>query len=165
MSQAIIFSGDDNQIAANVKPASTPATATDPALVVAISPNNPVTTSAPTPVATAAGTTDSRVKSAATINATTLKATAGNLYGFILSNRSSKGRYIKFYDKASAPNPATDTPKFTVFLEPAVMQPPFEPTFPIFFTSGISYTITTNVADTDNTAVAVDDVHGLITWF
>lgn len=168
MAQAIIFSGDDNQIAANVKPASTPATAADPALVVAISPNNPVTVTVPpaTPVATASGTTDSRVKTAAaSLNSTNLKASAGNMYGFVLSNRSKHERYIKFYDKASAPVVGTDTPKFTLLLEAATTQPPFAPKFPIFFATGISYAITGGVADSDTTTTGLDDVHGEITWF
>ena len=164
MGQSIIFSGDDNEFAANVKPPSTAPVAADPALVVAISPNSTITAT-DTPTATAPGTTDSRVHSAAGTNATSLKASPGNLYGFLLANRSTKERYLKFYDKASAPVPGTDTPKFTIFLPPKGEATVFRPRFAIFFTLGIAYAITGAVADSDTTAIALDDVHGEITWF
>jgi hypothetical protein len=164
MGQAIIFSGDDNGQGANVKAPSTPAVAGDSALVVALSPNNPVTTSPPTPVATTTGTTDSRVHSVAGTNATSLKASAGNLYGFILSNRATKARFLKFYDKASAPVVGTDTPKFTLLL-PVSDTLSWEPKFPVFFTLGIAYALTSNVADSDTGSIALDDIHGEITWF
>jgi hypothetical protein len=112
---------------------------------------------------TSMGGTTSRVKSAASTNATNLRTTAGNVYAFGFFNNAAATRYVKFYSKASAPTVGTDTPLFTVVL-PAGGNTEFSSVVPLRFGAGIGYAITAGVADNDTTAVALDDVHGFIHW-
>jgi hypothetical protein len=110
-----------------------------------------------------------RVAAAASTNATLVKATPGNVFGFLfMSNAAAaKTAFIKFYDKASAPTVGTDTPLFTVPLVSTTTIPGFaELDLPVGvpFKTGIAYAITAGVADTDVAAVALNDVHGFILW-
>ena len=105
-----------------------------------------------------------RIKSAAGTNATSVKAAAGQIYGVAIFNRTNQDKYLKLYDKASAPTVGTDVPAFTICLPgrggyDAPASPIGEP-----FENGIAYAITANVEDTDTTAVGVDDVHGRILY-
>lgn len=50
------------------------------------------------------------LNSAATTNATSVKATAGNIYTITLSNNGAAAAYFKLYNKATAPTVGTDTP-------------------------------------------------------
>jgi len=162
----------DGTNTAAVKAASTAPVATDPALVVAISPNSvnanvqngaPVTIVAATPTATANGATSSRVKAAATTNATSLKASAGQIYSIDVFNNAAYTVYLKLYNKASAPTVGTDTPSWTM---PIASGGGFSREFPRgkTFTTGIAYAITKLEVDTDTTVVAVDDLTGSIDW-
>src|SRR5581483_5493004 len=69
-------------------------------------------TVAPASSATGAAT-KARVKSAASTNATSVKASAGRLYQIHLCNTSAALKFVKFYNKASAPTVGTDTPVAT----------------------------------------------------
>ena len=71
-------------------------------------------TSAGTTTATpATGTTYNAVTTAST-NGASVKATAGNLYEYSLSNPTATPVYVKLYNKASAPTVGTDVPVLTV---------------------------------------------------
>jgi hypothetical protein len=102
-----------------------------------------------------------RIASAASTNATSVKATAGLLYHIIASNTATSARFLKLYDKASAPVVGTDVPAFTIYLPPGGG---FSDEFsiPAAFTTGIAYAITSAIADTDATAIAANDVHGVL---
>jgi hypothetical protein len=59
----------------------------------------------------------SRILSAAAdTNATSAKASPGTLYSVKGFNAAGAARYLKFYDKASAPTVGTDTPVLTIYL-------------------------------------------------
>ena len=104
-----------------------------------------------------------RIASAATTNATSVKASAGGVYHIVAANMATSARFLKLYDKASAPTVGTDTPIATIYL-PA--NGGFAELFdiPMGFTTGIAYAITALVADTDTTAVALNDIHGFILY-
>ncbi len=111
------------------------------------------------------GATLSRVKAAATTNATLLKGGTGRVLSFALYNNASASRAFKFYDKATIPVPGTDIPKFTVILPAAGgANIDLSGASGLEFSAGIGYAITANVADSDTTAVALDDVHGFVSW-
>jgi hypothetical protein len=59
------------------------------------------------------------VVSAGSNNATVVKASAGLLYGWSVNNINAAVRYLKFYDKASAPAPATDAEALVVAVAAA----------------------------------------------
>lgn len=115
------------------------------------------------PSATAVAPSLSRIKAASSTNATSVKASAGNVYRIIVGNTTASARYLKLYNKASAPTVGTDTPLFTIYIAPnSAMN--YVSDIPINFTTGIAYAITGGVADTDTTAVTADDVHGALLY-
>jgi hypothetical protein len=85
-----------------------------------------------------------------------VKGSAGQVYGWFLGNSSSGVRYIKLYDKATAPT-SGDTPKMTIPLPAnAAANVCFE--MGITFSNGIGYRVTTGVADNDTGAPSANDV-------
>src|SRR5262245_57747192 len=107
------------------------------------------------------GISTARVAAAATTNATSVKASPGQVYGLTLFNNAAAARFFKFYDKASAPVVGTDTPKWTVGLA-ASQRIDWELPAGVPFTLGIAYAIVTGIADSDATATAANDVHGAL---
>lgn len=108
-----------------------------------------------------AATTTSRIPSAAaSTNATSAKASAGVLYSLVGYNAAAALRYLKIYNKASAPTVGTDTPVLTIPL-PATAG--FAIDFPLGFRcdTGIAYALTTGAADADTGALTAADVVGL----
>jgi len=130
---------------------------------------------APNPIASAThvfnGTTWDRQKkpnatgrllsSAATTNATSVKATAGDMFRISGNNTVATKRYLKIYDKASAPTVGTDVPRRTI---PLLASAAFDFSFPtpMYFANGIAFAITANAADADTTAVAAGDIECLM---
>jgi hypothetical protein len=127
-----------------------------------------------TPVALGAGsaligqvtpsTTKSQISlnSAATTNATSTKASAGAIYEISASNMTAAIKYLKLYNKASAPTVGTDVPVLTIPI-PAngFVAVPFGELGKVFAT-GIAFAITGAQAIADTTALAAGDVqlHG-----
>lgn len=109
---------------------------------------------------TAGGATPNKYISAASTNATVVKSSAGTLYLLTCSNTNANARYLKLYNKATSPTVGTDTPVFT-FLIPgntvgAGSNIPI-PACGIAFSTGISFALTANAADSDNTAVTANE--------
>ncbi len=106
---------------------------------------------------TANGLTISRVLSAASTNATSVKASAGQVYTVYAHNINAAVRYLKLYNKASAPTVGTDTPVLTIPIPGntagagAVLD---TGGMGIAFGTGIALAITTGVADADTGAVS-----------
>jgi hypothetical protein len=108
---------------------------------------------------TVTGTTIAKVLSAATTNATSTKTTAGRLYSYHLSNTTAAWKFVRFYNKASAPTVGTDSPVLVVPIAPG-MSAIIDHTVPISFATGIAYAITGASPDLDTTVTAVGDVVG-----
>lgn len=105
------------------------------------------------------GWTPSRIISAASNNATVVKASAGVL-GFVsVSNLNAAVRYLKIYDKATAPAPGSDIAKIVVAIPtgsvPVNLALPDEG---IAFAAGISFALVTGILDNDNTGVAASEI-------
>lgn len=115
--------------------------------------------------ATSGGVTPSHLISAASTNATSLKGSAGQVYGFQLMNKSTSGAaYVKFYNKATSPTVGTDTPVKVITLAAAASST--QPTvvvhsqpLGISFSTGIAFAITGGSGNSDTTAVSAGDVH------
>lgn len=105
------------------------------------------------------GATDTRrlLSAAATTNATSVKASAGVVYRIGGSNTAGAGRYLKLYDKATAPTVGTDTPVQTFFLAQSAA---FVLEWPAgrYFANGIAFAFTTGQADADTGALTAGDV-------
>lgn len=106
---------------------------------------------------TSGGCTSARAISAASTNATSVKASAGQLYGYSLFNNGLTAVYFKFYNKASAPTVGSDTPVLTLMV-PAESGLNLNLANGIVFGTGIAYAVTTGMADADTVAVAVTQV-------
>lgn len=85
-----------------------------------------------------------------------VKANAGGIFDLSVSNANAAARFLKLYDKATAPT-AADTPIRTYYLPPASLTP-IPVTDGIRFEVGISIRASTLVADNDNTAPTANDV-------
>lgn len=110
-----------------------------------------------TPGPDGAGLKNSRTISAATTNATVVKATAGRVYRIIVSNVNAAARYLKLYNKATAPTVGTDVPVITLLLPAASQQQLDLSDLGLDFSAGIGFALTTGVADTDVAAVAANE--------
>lgn len=166
------------------KPASTAPVATDKAMVVAIHPlsvnaNGRAAAAASAPIVwstednalvarllptvTANGATSSRVNAAASNNLTSVKASAGQLYEIDVFNPAAYTVFLKFYNKASAPVVASDTPIWTI---PIQAGGGYSKSFKNgkTFSTGIAYAIVKLQADTDATNVVAGDLTGSLDW-
>ena len=91
-----------------------------------------------------------------TTNAVSVKASAGQVYTVTISNANAAARYLKLYDKASAPTVGTDTPIATILLPAGSQQQLVWPNG-LPFASGIAFAMTTGQADSDTAAVAANE--------
>lgn len=102
----------------------------------------------------------SRIPSAAaSVNATSAKASAGDLHLVNGYNAKASVVYIKFYDKATAPTVGTDAPVLTLAC-PASSPFSFD-LHGFYFSTGIAYGLTTDAPDAGATALLAGDVLGL----
>jgi hypothetical protein len=114
----------------------------------------------PTPH-TAGGLSISRVISAASTNATSAKGSAGQVFTIIAMNTNAAVRYLKLYNKATAPTVGTDTPVLTLPIPGNTAGAGFvldTGGMGIAFATGIAYALTTGVADNDTGAVAANEI-------
>jgi hypothetical protein len=106
------------------------------------------------------GTTPYKLISLASTNAISVKASGGNLYSIVAIGLTSTVRYLKFYNKASAPIVGTDVPIMTIpvpaNLQGAGIAIPFS--MGVNFPLGIAIAITSGVADTDTGVIGAGDV-------
>lgn len=107
--------------------------------------------------ATSGGCSGYHVVALGTNNADVVKNAAGQVYSVhgycaILTYPV----YVKLYNKASAPNPAADTPVFTIALQATL---PRDVVIPVgrAFSTGIAIAIVKGISDTDNTVLAAGD--------
>jgi len=100
------------------------------------------------------------VSAAASTNATSAKASAGNVYAVKGYNAAASARYLKLYNKASAPTVGTDVPRLTIYIPASTA---FALDWPMghYFSTGIAYALTTGSADADTGALTAGDVLGL----
>jgi hypothetical protein len=103
--------------------------------------------------------------SAASTNATSVKASAGTLFEFTVSNPTATAAYFKLYNKASAPTVGTDIPVATYRVAATgsagdTVIPPIGANGKRF-TTGIAWALTAAAAATDTAAaVAGIQIHG-----
>jgi len=115
------------------------------------------TVSANVKPSTSGGLTIYRLLAAASTNSNLIKNAAGQVFGWYFFNAAASTRYVKLYNKATAPTVGTDTPVLTLPL-PAGGAANVEFTNGIAFGTGIGIGITGALADNDTTAVTANDV-------
>jgi hypothetical protein len=94
--------------------------------------------------------------SSASTNAKVVKSSKGIWLGGVFANTTGSYKFVKLYDKATAPTVGTDIPKFTIGIPANWSREISIP--PVVFQNGLAMAIVTGAADTDATAVAVNDV-------
>lgn len=88
-------------------------------------------------------------------NSNVMKASAGLLLAVNCNNtHASNWIYIKFYNKATAANPASDVPVVTLAVPPSSKVHLQIPTGGLSFSSGIAWIAVTGAGHTSTTAVA-----------
>jgi len=106
------------------------------------------------------GTTPYKLISTASTNANVVKSSGGNLYSIVAIGQTSTIRYLKLYNKATAPSVGTDVPVMTIpvpaNLQGAGVSIPFS--IGVNFSLGISLAITSGSADNDTGVVGAGDV-------
>lgn len=98
------------------------------------------------------------LSAAASTNATSVKASAGFVYRVRGYNNNAAARFLKFYNKASAPTVGTDTPVLTYRIAPTA---DFAFDVCLYFATGIAFAITTAAADADTGALTAGDIVAL----
>lgn len=105
--------------------------------------------------------TSTLLSAAADTNATSVKGSAGRVFRVSGYNAAAAARYLKFYDKATAPTVGTDTPVRVIALAPTAA---FSHSFEgggLPFTLGIGYGMVTGAANNSTAALTAADVVGL----
>lgn len=115
---------------------------------------------------TSGGLTPTTVISAASTNATSLKASAGQVYAVQVFNVNAAARYLKLYDKASAPTVGTDTPVKVLTIPGNTAGAGLVLAWPqgLVFATGIAWALTTGVANSDTGAVAANEIVVNLDW-
>ena len=119
-----------------------------------------VTANEGTPVTPTAYT----LNSAATTNAVAVKATAGTVYAVAVTNTRATVKYLKIYNKATAPTVGTDVPLITIPIAPTAIANITWADKGLRFATGIGIATTTGIAYTDTTAVAANDLRITISF-
>lgn len=173
-----------------IKAASTPAAATDTAVVVSLAGANSATkigdgtnnaavkaaSTAPAAadpalvvsispnslVNTTGGATSARVLAAATTNGTVVKASAGQVYGWYFYNSATSTKFVKLYNSTTV-TAGSGTPIITIPVPAGGGTNVFWGSGVVFAT-GICYTITGVITDADTTAVAANDISGWLLY-
>lgn len=106
------------------------------------------------------GTTPYKLISTASTNANVVKASPGNLYTIVAIGQTSTIKYLKLYNKATAPSVGTDVPVMTIPVPANTQGAGLAIPFPISvnFPLGIGIAITSGAADNDTGAVGAGDV-------
>ena len=99
------------------------------------------------------------LSSAASVNATNVKSSAGDVFAIRGFNNNAAAIYLKLYNKATAPTVGTDTPVATIRLAPSAnFDIQIGGAFGAYFSAGIGYGFTTAAADNSTAAIAAGDV-------
>ena len=94
--------------------------------------------------------------SAASVNATNIKASAAKLFGWFIANTNAAARKVAFHNTAGTPTAGASV--FMSLLIPGGGAANVLSGDPINFTTGLAITTTTGVTDSDNVAVAANDL-------
>lgn len=112
-------------------------------------------------VDTAGGATPYKLISAASTNATSVKGSGATLYGIQVFNVNAEERYLKLYNKATAPTVGTDTPVKVILIPGATTGSGTTVPLPaagVAFGTGLAFALTTGIADSDTGAVAANEI-------
>lgn len=105
---------------------------------------------------TSGGLTTFHLVSAATTNATNIKASAGQVFGWYIYNSNAAARKVVFHNNAGAPTAGAGV-IFAIMIPPTSAANVFSD-IGIPFATGIAITTVTDLTDAGTTAVALNDL-------
>ena len=105
---------------------------------------------------TSGGLSTSHTVSAASTNATVVKNSAGQLFGWYIYNSNAAARKVAFHNTTSTPTAGSSV--FFSIVIPPTSAANVEFANGIAFSSGIAFTMVTGLADSDSTGVAANDL-------
>lgn len=105
---------------------------------------------------TSGGLTLAHTVAAASTNATSTKASAGQVYHVCVNSNAAYPVYLKLFNKASAPTVGTDTP-VKVMEAQAGVPACLSSEDGLAFGTGIAWALTKGITDADATAVLISD--------
>lgn len=103
------------------------------------------------------------VNALASANAVLIKNTTGLIFNITAMNASAGIRYVRLYNKATAPTAGTDTPIIIIAI-PATSSKEISFSTGVLFSLGIGVAITGAAAVLDSTAVSAGDVQLTINY-
>ncbi len=107
------------------------------------------------------GSTHLLASSAASINATAVRAAPCVLKGIQGYNNDAAGIWLKLFDQVTAPDPsAGDDPRKAIFI-PGATAFAIDFSAGVVFHVGLGFVLVTGSADTDETAIGAGDILGL----
>lgn len=112
------------------------------------------------PSASAGGTSGFRRIATADTNLAVVKASAGRVYGYVISNPSAAVKFVRLYNKATAPVIAADSALIqrTIMIPAGGIAAYYVGMGIGGFTSGIGIAATGAIGDTDATALTAGDL-------
>jgi hypothetical protein len=104
-----------------------------------------------------------KLTSAATVNATLVKSTAGRIYSGSITNAGTATRFFKLFNTTTAPVMGTSVPVLTIPLLPgqthSLLSSVVSSVYGLSLSNGIAYAVTANDGDLDNTAIVASEVY------
>lgn len=104
-----------------------------------------------------------KVISASGTNATSVKASAGRVYGYTFSNTTASFKFVKMHNLATSPTVGTTAVVETIAVPPNG-NVSFINQFGVAYATGIALSITGAAADADTTSIAANDVIGALIY-
>lgn len=104
-----------------------------------------------------------KVDSGGSNNAALIQNGPVGIRTIFVNNASAATKYVRLYDKATAPSGGTDVPVAVISI-PSTSSKEIALNFELEFVLGLGITITGAAAYNDNTAVAAHDVQGFIVY-
>jgi hypothetical protein len=101
------------------------------------------------------------LSAAASTNSTLVKATVGRVYLITGYNAAASVRFLKLYNKSTAPTVGTDTPIATFALAPSAMFAFDFDAIGLSFSAGIGFGLSNLNPDADTTALTAGDIVGM----
>lgn len=96
--------------------------------------------------------------------ATAVKATGGTIYAIIANNTTAAARYVRLFQKATAPTLGTDVPSVVVTVPAGSSKEISYAPSGLLFGSGIGVAVTTDAAQLGSTAATAGDVQLAISY-
>jgi hypothetical protein len=108
-----------------------------------------------------ANTAASLASCAATTNSTLVSNVPVDLYTIIATNTTAAVKYLKLYNRTTAPTVGVAFPVLTIALQPSNVPTVISIPSGMYFNAGLAYALTGLAAQSDATALVAGDVVGV----